>query len=143
MQRPDYPHHMPDAARDRLDRVEDPQLVALLIDLWHAAQDYECDLAAGKDGFERHIKRQQAQQDAVFRKGQFDAAVEGKLGPVAKDLAKQCHAQMVHGTTQDALYRDFEKAWAAEQRDRASKRQAEREKRAAAAAQRDLYEEAG
>lgn len=141
MQRPEYPHHMPDAARERLDRVDDPDMVAMLIELWHSAQEYECKLAEGRDGFERHLKRQQAKQDAIFRKAKFDAAIDGKLGDTAKSLAQQCVSQAVEGTTRDAIYLDFEKAMAAEARDRASKRQAEREKRLAAAAQPDLYEE--
>lgn len=134
---------MPDYQREKLDAVHDVSMVKLLISLWYSAQDYDARVGAGQDGFERHLKSERAKQELAARNGLFDRAFAGDMGPDAKRLAEHCASTLVQGASQAALHSDFESAWKAELEGRKRKRQAERERRLAAAAQPDLYEEAG
>lgn len=134
---------MPDYQRKKLDAVHDPKLVSMLIDLWYSAQKYEARLDEGRDRFEQHLKRQQKKHEAAARKGLFDRAFAGEMGDDAKQLAEHCTSTVVKGTALSKLHLDFEAAWESHLEERKRKRQSEREKRAAAAAQPDLYEEAG
>lgn len=140
--RPPYPEDMPFPQRDRLDRVDDPDMVRMLLGLWENTQGYEERVANGDDAFERSLERAAAQREKLRLKGRFEAAVAGRLGETAKHIAAHIVKEADEGTTQERFHEEFDKAWRAEVQGQRNKRQREREQRRARAAQPDMYPEA-